>query len=244
MEIWRVTGDEILFVSGRLEKSAQIMVLARAFNSVLLQMDLKFMRQHRLGVKSTMWAAGFPIRNVEIDVSPRAPPHIRISTPNFTDVAPRPADDDGSRLIREYQGPEIDLGFRLAALAHPRRMTASLEVAYFLAMNSLHFPDDLKPTFHHVGRSRLKGLYGEVPYPILWLDYGERREKRTSYEEELSPFCRRFLSGEARRELRDIVDLEREYLLDTGASRIHPYIDTDENFDLVHAEIYKGFEKG
>lgn len=241
VEIWRVTGDEILFVSGHLEQSAQIMVLARVFNSVLLQMDMKFLSLYGLGVKGVIWAAGFPIRNVEVGINPRAAPHIRFSTPNFEDAEPLPP-DDGTRLIHEFQGPEIDLGFRLAALAQPRRIAASLEVAYFLAKNSLDFPD-LAPKFHHVGWSRLKGVYGETPYPILWLDYNERPENRTSYEEEMSPFCRQFLSGAARRDANAIVQLERDYLADTKDFRIHPYISTDEKFDAGHKDQYMRFAK-
>jgi len=230
LDIWRVTGDEVLFVSGRVESEDQILILARALAAALSDLDKKYKSRHDLGVKGTMWAAGFPIRNLEIKISPRSAPYVRVSNPYFREDGEdshEPPTEFGAEhawrhSMQEFQGPEIDLGFRLAALAQPGRLLASMEVAYFVAKVASTYGENA-PEFHHVGWSRLKGLYGDLPYPIIWFHYGDLI-KRVSFEEEMSAFCRTFLSGSALLDAKQVVRLEEDYLADTNKYRIRPYI--------------------
>jgi hypothetical protein len=241
-DIWRVVGDEILFVSGRLEDEAQVMVIARAVDTVLDSMDRSMLQMHGLGTKATIWMAGFPIRNKELQISPQTPYEIRASTIdlNERELRAKSADCGGSMpMLRDFLGSEIDLGFRLSALAQPRRLAASLEVVYFLALKSVYYPKCTCKYFL-VGWHRLKGVYGEIPYPIFWLHYGKQDpEKRVSYEEELSQFSKSFFGTKCSLSAKEVIELEERYRNETHGFRIRPYLTILDQRPESHTEALR-----
>ena len=81
-------------------------------------------------------------------------------------------------LIKDYAGPAVDTGFRLSQLATPRKFIISLEVARILSLVRLqdkfcelfHFrAEQLRMGFD--GTCELKGVIGNKPYPIFWIDF-------------------------------------------------------------------------
>jgi len=254
LEVWRITGDEVLFVSSRLRDPSQLALIARVVYSVLHDLDILLSNDplsgpsKKLGLKGVMWAAGFPIRNIEFGVYPQSSRVVRFkSRVPFTleerrlrtipDLDHEPQDDSGYAM-QEFLGPEIDLGFRLGSLAVPRRLLVSIDVAEILARNVGRFQRTLRPTFHHVGWAPLKGLYGGTPYPLIWLDYGrEYREPRTSFEAAQSDYLLRYHAEESAIPADELIALAESYLADTSDSRIQMYI--DPNPDPTHADLYR-----
>jgi hypothetical protein len=78
-------------------------------------------------------------------------------------------------LARDFLGPSIDAGFRLATLATPRKMILSVEVAYLLASAKMPTSSEILkffdwPKIYYDGRRDLKGVLGGKPYPVFWID--------------------------------------------------------------------------
>lgn len=234
LDIWRITGDEILFVSNRIEKADQVLPMALAIYTILNEFDKEFQDLYGLGVKAAVWAAGFPIRNTEITVHPYDAPYVRTNSPFYsTSDYPLPRSDyipERSTVIREFLGPEIDLGFRLSQLAVPRRLLVSIEIANTLSQYN-GYDVSLLPRFFLVGWATLKGLYRETPYPLVWIDYEKKSypKKRNSFEEYTSPYCQTYFSETCEKSQKDIRELHDEYLRDTKDTRIGMYFSTDKD---------------
>lgn len=149
MELWKLVGDEILLVteSRRHEEAAYH---ALALKDALNEYSERLSKKHpSLGLKGTIWGAGFPVLNVQVQTQASA---------------------DG-RTALDFLGPSVDLGFRLAATADRRRIPISADVALFLtrarqnsskAAKRLHIFADPPQV--------LKGINAGGPYPMLWLD--------------------------------------------------------------------------
>lgn len=78
-------------------------------------------------------------------------------------------------LTKDYIGPAIDTGFRLAQLSTPRRLVVSVELALMLvhAVRTQPADDEYgyeKVRFFFDGRHSFKGVFGGLPYPVFWID--------------------------------------------------------------------------
>jgi hypothetical protein len=157
MEVWKFAGDEILFVA-ELVRHEEAVYHVLALKSALNAYSDKLAHKG-LGLKGTVWGAGFPVMNVQVTTS---------SAP------------DGMSA-RDFLGPSIDLGFRLATLADRRRIPISADIAAFLlaarrgpVVKALHILVDPPQA--------LKGIDAAGGYPILWVD---RRDGRETPEDRL-----------------------------------------------------------
>jgi len=148
MDVWKLVGDEILFVAeiSRHEEAAyHVAALIDALNGYSEELSR---RNKELALKGTVWGAGFPVLNVE--------------------VAAQSARD--ARAV-DYLGPSVDLGFRLAAHADRRRVPISADIALFLKHSrsvSTKASNCLK-VFLDPPLS-LKGIHAGSGYPMLWVD--------------------------------------------------------------------------
>ncbi len=173
IEVWKTLGDEILFTDIISPDHAHAHVAGQvmAFYDAIHIIDEEFTR-YDLGVKGSVWTAGFPIRNKEVRFCMGEPSYAAVM-PDDTKTEADP--DTGSNVLiagtwfHDFLGPEIDSGFRLAKHTSRRRIVVSIDVADVLStINIPAYPLRI----HHLGWRVLKGSYYERPYPIFWLSKG------------------------------------------------------------------------
>jgi hypothetical protein len=180
-QLWKINGSELLFrelvVPGD-EGLKWLALVVGAFVSTIHRVDAEILPDG-CGLRGCVWTAGFPIRNKQIRVATRQSIPI-IRTDGLGGEFPDPdtglfhRDDEG---LVDYLGPDIDLGFRLAAIAPPGRVVCSLDVVYFIAQRHD------SPYIYHVGWRSLKGIAGGAPYPIFWVSPTRDRRTRHPWEE-------------------------------------------------------------
>lgn len=174
--LWKINGDELLFRELILPGDQGTKWLAQAVSAFINTIENvdEEMLPDGCGLRGCVWSAGFPIRNKQIRVAAQhSVPIIRLDSeeganPDF-DTGLYYRDDEG---LVDYLGPDMDLGFRLAAVTPPGRITCSLDIAYLLMQRHD------SPSLHHVGWRVLKGIAGGAPYPIFWSTLGAQRQSR------------------------------------------------------------------
>lgn len=208
---WKFSGDEILFTTV-LADHREVATHLVAFRDVLRSYPMDWAKKGiPLGLKGTAWLAGFPVTNRELQ--------IRGPTTTTTD----------------YIGPSVDLGFRIAKFASPRRFILSADLALMLLTASVNLrrESDFEVFLHK--REMLKGVIGGKPYPIVWLNVGSEQEE---LEEKLLGVQRQFASQDMSQYLRSFIDSTPEYL-------IHPFIENDPNplYSTISEELVELREK-
>jgi len=148
-DIWKILGDEILFyteLQDYQQTATHVVAFKRCieeYNKLLAQKDIPIVR-----CKGTIWTAGFPLSNIQIEING----------------------------CIDFLGPSIDLGFRLAKLSTRRKLCISIETALLFSEamidihqnNSVKIKEDYSLKFD--GLKNLKGVYNNMLYPIFWLD--------------------------------------------------------------------------
>ncbi len=97
----------------------------------------------------------------------------------------------------DYIGPSIDVGFRLARFSSRRRLVVSVDLALLIGSRNSGFK------IYYEGREPLKGVLGDRPYPIIWIDTGIVRledslvgiKKAACPRKDLNKFCRTFIES-------------------------------------------------
>lgn len=156
VKLWKTLGDEILFYQ-ELESEEQAFWLTKAFYATIVEQDQAMSQQFGLGIKGTVWTAGFPIRNTRIGLNLGDSPKIRQddfdaelfhASPALSDkdaAAPQtdaPVDQGlytGSDELNwlkfdDFIGLEIDHGFRLTRFSSPGRVVISIDAAYIVSI--------------------------------------------------------------------------------------------------------------
>lgn len=153
---WKILGDELIYcidVQGRQD----IYDYTLAFYKALRIHDKKYSENPIIRLKGSAWTAGFPIRNRIIETPI---PKLYLDS-NFQKSYKYPHID--------YLGPEMDIGFRIGKCTYPGFIVISLELAYFLTDDkTCGIPGEQFHVFN-VGWEKLKGVWNDRKYPILWL---------------------------------------------------------------------------
>lgn len=153
---WKILGDELIYcidVQGRQD----IYNYTLAFYKALRIHDKKYSENPIIRLKGSAWTAGFPIRNRIIETPI---PQLYIDS-KFQKIYKYPHID--------YLGPEMDIGFRIGKCTYPGFIVISLELAYFLTdERTCGIPGEQFHIFN-VGWEKLKGVWNDRKYPILWL---------------------------------------------------------------------------
>lgn len=170
-QLWRTIGDEVVFIVNitereQLEKSIQdvfeilnntikIIKDGTILNDKFSDDEIKvFIAQNALSLKSTAWIA--PVNNTTYNFKKNtANIHNLMYMYNFNGEEGLPT--------YEFQGNDIDTGFRLSKHTRERRLTLSIELAYLLSENQL-----LDPKLNIVSYRSLKGIWNNKIYPIIW----------------------------------------------------------------------------
>jgi len=139
INLWKYVGDEVVLMAelSCQERHSSMHVLALA--EAVRQLNSADYSYGKLRFRGTAWVAGFPVRNIELDL-------------------PCPESDD----IRDFLGPSIDLGFRLSEFASENRLVVSPSLAYLIAIEqkNQHVP------LYFGGMKKIRGFNDEQP--LFW----------------------------------------------------------------------------
>ena len=176
--LWKANGDELIYVKD-LNSRLELYSCLRAWIDSIKQYRVDHSKPSRLDIKATTWTAGFPVFNTEVvffsNVSTAKYQYLYDSRLRHFELLQLWYDkpDMRSKLIRDFVGPAIDMGFRFATLSTPRRLVISLDIAWLLATASLPNKDGQEFAglkMRYGGQSELKGVFSGRPYPYFWLD--------------------------------------------------------------------------
>lgn len=167
--LWRVIGDEMIFVMPIysleeigtvldsifevLQRMTKSLKSGKFFESLVGQAiqknDIEMLKiQTPLSIKSAAWIA---VINDKVE-SPYECIKFNYSA------------SSQNQIITEYLGRDIDAGFRLKAYTQDRRLVVSFELAYFL----FKLDSGRKSDLFIMDYVRLKGVWNETLYPIIW----------------------------------------------------------------------------
>jgi len=143
IDVWKVMGDEVVFVTTPTSAEEVTSILIALLRTMQLYEERHF-QELPLRLKGTAWLAGFDGQNIEIEI-------------------PELSSGTGAHL--DFIGPDIDLGFRISKFARPGSMVISLDVLEVVlgAGNA-----DLA-AIYLMGKEPLKGVMFGRPYPIVWM---------------------------------------------------------------------------
>ena len=148
IDVWKVMGDEVLFVTTPQTPEELTSTLMAVLRTMKMYEERHF-ADMPLRLKGTAWFADFDGPNIEIEI-------------------PELSSGQGAHL--DYIGPDIDLGFRITKFAKPGIMVLSLDVLEVL----LGASNAGAAAIYLMGREALKGVMFARPYPIVWMhDAGE-----------------------------------------------------------------------
>ena len=168
IKLWKYNGDEILFYA-RIRSWDEALNHVKRFRDAIEKNNSP---ENKYPVKGTVWTAGFPIRNFIL-----RKPVIKNDRVDFI-------------------GPDIDLGFRIAALANRDRIAVSPELALGLLSVSRE-SSDIK--WHFYGRKELKGIVEDGGIPVAFLSSTrdvvslQDKEEQLLGEKTVSPMFEDFL---------------------------------------------------
>lgn len=179
-EMWRILGDEVVFIVPLKEEKDAFVYIDSIFeilNNVVRQLkdgeffdtlnfgskEKEVMKiQNIISLKAAAWIAiiGEHLQNLEL----------------YDNILERYRLQEGYGIF-EFLGNDIDAGFRIKQMTHNRRLTISYELAYFLSKNT-----DYLRNIHIITYKRLKGIWQNRLYPIIWY-HDPKYVEEASFEE-------------------------------------------------------------
>lgn len=189
--IWKVLGDEIIFV--KLINSDHDLFYALNVFIDTIAAYRRALIQKGLDLKGAAWLAGFPFINQEYVLTEEIESGVTndsvlggpdINTKNFQELIKYyklAEDKTGTEYNQrlDFLGPSIDTGFRVSSQASKRKFVLSVDLAWAFALLTGNFADNddysypehwVTRTFRYAGRINLKGVLNEEDYPIFWID--------------------------------------------------------------------------
>lgn len=174
--LWKAVGDELIFSKALGAHQEAYVCVAAMLKTV--QGFRSTIKAHSSGLdlKCAAWIAGFPVNNAEVVLSSNATDPAIYDDGDFIFANLSRLHDtrDDASAIRDYIGPSIDTGFRVASLASPRRFVLTVDLALLLSAVSSATPATAKSitpfSYYYHGRESLKGVTNGVPYPVFWID--------------------------------------------------------------------------
>lgn len=236
-ELWKAAGDELIYTVHLTDYRHAHISIQALIEAVREHRSSLRDRYHFLDLKISAWLAGFPVNNTEVVIlsNPLDPLLKEVHTDpvltNFTLLDHYYSSVGlGIPHFRDFIGPSMDTGFRVAGQSTARKMAISADLALMLAFigSELVKKEDartevqVKPLrFHYAGRAQLKGVYDGTPYPIFWIDAASsdplivaedalENPKRCTAESVMA-FCELFLAQLGERHMPYILQSEEPY---------------------------------
>lgn len=175
--VWKYIGDEVTFWR-RIDPGDDLVTLVSdtysALNRICTNLDrieeLHHVKtRHVVGAKATIWAAAAEfVKNADLHrdlkTSYRHPNRIIIDE-HVLGVTQR--QHAGQLKIYDFIGPDIDTGFRTSHFAHRGFLLVSAGLAFAL-LSAAAGDGELARRMKIVSFERLKGVWNDRPYPIIW----------------------------------------------------------------------------
>lgn len=171
-EVWRVFGDEIIFIVEICDKDSVYEYVESIYEILVyfcqsLEKGTSFeeiegfsdtvinlmKRQDIISLQASAWIAAVTDKN---DIKEKRRTQY---VENIFEVI----EESKNNRFYEFIGIDIDAGFRLSKNTRERRLAVSFELAYILAKH-----DEFKKRLHIITYKKLKGVWGNSPYPIIW----------------------------------------------------------------------------
>lgn len=189
-QLWRSIGDEIIFIVNitseeQLKKAVQsaFFILNEVIKEIKNGSILSnagfgeeevsvFRSQNVLSLKSTAWIASVH-RTSNYKNNNTGVQNLMYIYNN--------GNDEGLPTY-EFQGNDIDTGFRISKYTRNRRLTLSIELAYLLSKDQL-----IDSKINIITYTKLKGIWDNKMYPVIWYhDYecvGCKLDESFNYDE-------------------------------------------------------------
>ncbi|MDG2125032.1 MAG: hypothetical protein P8J87_15120 [Verrucomicrobiales bacterium] len=215
-DLWKSLGDELLFTT-ELVRTTDADFYLTAFRDAINLAVTHFAStpagNSPVALKGGAWLAGFPVTNAAV---------------------PLKVHHGDAATLFDYVGPQVDLGFRIRALATPRKLVMSCDLAYLI----LTACPDTSLDLRFFGREKLKGILGGKPYPIFWANTldGPAADTGTAalatLEDAVSPVT-------APRDHAAILAFATAYLESLGGRFYAPFIAADPHPGLPQPDSYE-----
>ncbi len=174
VRLWKYVGDELLFYLriSRIEDARDC--VTKAYN--VMQDTIERIHQSFsdtrtiLSVKTTVWCAmahDLPPGDIHVMDSSRGPKYSNL-------IIHQP--QSGNTAV-DFLGPDIDIGFRIAKFAAPRRLVVSANLGYFLYRDRARDSGKFDEQLRIVAYEQLKGVWNNRHYPIIWYEEDWERIK-------------------------------------------------------------------
>ncbi len=165
-EMWRILGDEVIFIVP-IKETEDIFIyvgfIFETLNNIVIQLkkgtffdeielnslERDLMKvQNIISIKAAAWIAiiGENLKKLE----------------QYDNIIERFKLQEGYGIF-EFLGNDIDAGFRMKEYTEDRRLAISYELAYILSKNT-----DYLRNIHIITYKRLKGVWQNRLYPIIW----------------------------------------------------------------------------
>lgn len=167
-EMWRVLGDEAIFIIKIRDEDELCEYVSQIFQIMVSTIHRlkkgeffnfsnnfnKMKLQNILSLKTAAWlAAVTDVGDIESE---------DILLENADNIFERYQSPEGHDIF-EFLGNDIDTGFRIARYTEEGRMVLSYELAYLIAQKTGSLS-----CLHIITYRRLKGIWNDKLYPIIW----------------------------------------------------------------------------
>lgn len=180
--IWRVLGDEIIFVmkvSGKQMKFSEQAILSDSVAVIykILQEATDEIESgtKELSLKAAAWI-GIVSDEEHYETDTKIPKKYKNLFYKYT------VDETRNRKIFEFMGNDIDAGFRIKQFTYSRQLVLSFELAYLIKKFISH-GECKNIELIHMGYKPLKGIWYDRPYPIIW--YYDKSYKKVDFLQSL-----------------------------------------------------------
>lgn len=178
-EMWRILGDEVIFIVPIKEKSDIFIYVNSVFE--ILNIIVSQLKKGTFFDELRISDLARDLMKMQNIISMKAAAWIAIIGENLKKLEQYDNLIERFRLqegygVFEFLGNDIDTGFRIKSNTQDRRLVISYELAYILSRNTNHLKN-----IHIITYKRLKGVWQNRLYPIIWY-YDEKYLNGISFE--------------------------------------------------------------
>ncbi|MCO8287256.1 hypothetical protein [Tetragenococcus halophilus] len=190
IKVWKFIGDEVLFylkVNSLVQFQGIAAKVLEVMNNINNQIHKNFPDSKGIiYLKGTMFVAKVSELEQEKGSSDKGHGNYIITTKDSDFNS-----NEYSVSIKDFLGPDIDLGFRIAKHSHKKQLIVSLELAYLICRSYLDENIETKrfnENFRIFELQELKGILHNRKYPIIWFKNSQTAWEKTKlfeYDDEV-----------------------------------------------------------